>query len=108
SCYEVRIDLPHNERLAYAASADDERYRLAATAPAKLDVVRSLVRKHEGERILVIGQYLDQIDELADALGAPQLTGSTPVEERERLYPAFRDGVTKLLVLSNVANFSVH
>ncbi len=70
SCFEVRIDLPENERLEYAASADDERYRLAATAPAKLGVVRELVAKHAGERILVIGQYLDQIDELADALGA--------------------------------------
>jgi len=107
SCYEVRIDLPEMERLEYAASADDERYRLAATAPAKLGVVKSLVNKHEGERILVIGQYLDQIDELADALGAPKLTGSTPIDERERLYQEFRDGVTKVLVVSKVANFSV-
>ncbi|MBC7517911.1 MAG: DEAD/DEAH box helicase [Microbacteriaceae bacterium] len=107
SCYEVRIDLPQQERLEYAASADDVRYRLAATAPAKLDVVKRLVAKHPGELILVIGQYLDQIDELAEALGAPQLTGSTPVDERERLYQNFRDGTTKILVVSKVANFSV-
>jgi DNA excision repair protein ERCC-3 len=107
SCYEVRIDLPQQERLEYAASADDERYRLAATAPAKLGVVRELVAKHEGERILVIGQYLDQIDELAEALHAPKLTGATPIDERERLYQEFRDGVTKVLVVSKVANFSV-
>jgi DNA excision repair protein ERCC-3 len=107
SCYEVRIDLPEQERLEYAASADDARYRLAATAPAKLGVVRALVDKHAGERILVIGQYLDQIDELADALGAPKLTGSTPVDERERLYQEFRDGITTVLVVSKVANFSV-
>ncbi|MCU1439320.1 MAG: box helicase [Rhodoglobus sp.] len=107
SCYEVRIDLPEMERLEYAASADDERYRLAATAPAKLQVVRDLVARHDGERILVIGQYLDQIDELAEALGAPKLTGSTPVDERERLYESFRQGETKVLVVSKVANFSV-
>jgi DNA excision repair protein ERCC-3 len=107
SCYEVRIDLPEQERLEYAASADDARYRLAATAPAKLGVVRALVDKHAGERILVIGQYLDQIDELADALGAPKLTGSTPVDERERLYQEFREGITTVLVVSKVANFSV-
>ena len=107
SCYEVRIDLPQQERLEYAASADDERYRLAATAPAKLGVVRELVAKHEGERILVIGQYLDQIDELAEALHAPKLTGATPIDERERLYQEFRDGTTKVLVVSKVANFSV-
>ncbi len=107
SCYEVRIDLPEQERLEYAASADDERYRLAATAPAKLAVVRSLVEKHRGERILVIGQYLDQIDQLADALHAPKLTGATSIDERERLYQEFRDGTTKVLVVSKVANFSV-
>ena len=107
SCFEVRIDLPQSERLEYAASADDERYRLAATAPAKLQVVRDLVAKHDGERILVIGQYLDQIEELSDALGAPQLTGATPVAERERLFQEFRDGTTKVLVVSKVANFSV-
>jgi DNA excision repair protein ERCC-3 len=107
SCFEVRIDLPQQERLEYAASADDERYRLAATAPAKLSVVRELVKKHEGERILVIGQYLDQIDMLAEALNAPKLTGATSIDERERLYQEFRDGVTKVLVVSKVANFSV-
>jgi DNA excision repair protein ERCC-3 len=107
SCFEVRIDLPPQERLEYAASADDERYRLAATAPAKLAVVRELVKKHDGERILVIGQYLDQISMLADALDAPQLTGSTPIDERERLYQAFREGSITVLVVSKVANFSI-
>ena len=107
SCYEVRIDLPQSERLTYAAAQDDERYRLAATAPAKLDVVKDLVARHEGERILVIGQYLDQIDELAEELGAPKLTGATPVDERERLFQAFRLGEITVLVVSKVANFSV-
>lgn len=107
SCFEVRIDLPEQERLEYAASADDGRYRLAATAPAKLEVVRTLVARHKGERILVIGQYLDQLDELADALNAPSLTGATPIAERERLYQEFRDGTTPVLVVSKVANFSV-
>ncbi len=106
-CFEVRIDLPDEDRLVYAAAADDERYRLAATAPAKLDVTRALVERHRGESILVIGQYLEQIDELAEALGAPKLTGATPVAERERLYQAFRDGTERVLVVSKVANFSV-
>lgn len=107
ACFEVRVDLPADDRLEYAASADDERYRLAATAPAKMRVVRDLVAKHAGERILVIGQYLDQIDELSEALGAPALTGATPTAERERLYQEFREGTLKVLVVSKVANFSV-
>ncbi|MGC5223754.1 DNA repair helicase XPB [Micromonospora sp. DT81.3] len=106
-CYEVRIDLPAGDRLEYAAAADDERYRLAATAHAKIGVVRRLVERHEGERILVIGQYLDQIDILAEALNAPKITGSTPVDERETLYQQFRVGEISLLVVSKVANFSI-
>ncbi|MGC0370185.1 DNA repair helicase XPB [Microbacterium sp. SLBN-111] len=107
ACYEVRIDLPADERLEYAAAADEERYRLAATAPAKIDVVKRLVDRHPGERVLVIGQYLDQIDELSEALNAPKITGATPVAEREELFQAFREGSISLLVVSKVANFSV-
>ena len=106
-CYEVRIDLPASDRLEYAASADDERYRLAATAHAKVDVVRDLVAKHQGEQILVIGQYLDQIDVLSEELGAPKITGSTPVDEREELFDAFRHARIPVLVVSKVANFSI-
>jgi DNA excision repair protein ERCC-3 len=107
ACYEVRIDLPHRDRLEYAASSDDDRYRLAATSPAKTPVVRSLIDKHAGEQILVIGQYIDQLDDLAASLDAAEITGSTPVDERERLYQAFRDGEVDVLVVSKVANFSV-
>ncbi|KTR87608.1 helicase [Microbacterium testaceum] len=107
ACYEVRIDLPAYERLEYAAAADEDRYRLAATAPAKIDVVRRLVERHPDERILVIGQYLDQIDELSEALDAPKITGATPVAEREELFQAFRVGEISLLIVSKVANFSV-
>src|SRR6478752_2352066 len=106
-CYEVRVDLPAGDRLEYAAAADEERYRLAATAPAKIGVVRRLVERHAGERILVIGQYLDQIDILAEALNAPKITGATPVDQREVLYQAFRVGEISLLVVSKVANFSI-
>ncbi|CAI9387115.1 DNA repair helicase XPB [Microbacterium sp. T2.11-28] len=106
-CYEVRVDLPASDRLEYAAAADDERYRLAATAHAKIGVVRDLVEKHRGEQILVIGQYLDQIDVLAQALDAPQITGATPVDEREELYGGFREGRIPVLVVSKVANFSI-
>jgi DNA excision repair protein ERCC-3 len=107
ACFEVRVDLPHDVRLEYAASPDDGRYRLAATAEAKVDVVKRLVAKHAGERILVIGQYLDQIDELGELLDAPTLTGATSIPERERLYQEFRDGTTSVLVVSKVANFSI-
>jgi len=106
-CVEVRIDLEGADRMGYAMSEDSDRYRLAATSPAKLDVVARIVAAHVDDQTLVIGQYLDQLHELAKRLDAPMITGETPVPERQRLYDAFRAGTEKLLVVSKVANFSV-
>jgi DNA excision repair protein ERCC-3 len=107
ACFEVRIDLDEDERLEYAASSDRDRYRIAASSPRKIGTVRKVLDMHPDEPTLVIGQYLDQLDELSEALGAPLITGETPVSEREQLFQAFRDGVERVLVVSKVANFSV-
>ena len=106
-CVEVRVTMPDGERMAYATADPDERYRLAACTPAKTRVAERLVKQHEGEQTLVIGQYLDQLDELGEHLGAPVIKGSTTVKEREELFEAFRTGEISLLVVSKVANFSV-
>ena len=104
---EVRVTLPDGERLAYATSDPDTRYRLASCTHAKIDVVRDLVRQHAGQPTLVIGQYIDQLDEIAALLDAPVIKGETPVKERQRLFNAFRSGEIGLLVVSKVANFSI-
>jgi DNA excision repair protein ERCC-3 len=106
-CVEVRVTLPDGERLAYATADPDERYRLASSTFAKTRVAEQLVRKHQGEPTLVIGQYLDQLDELGEHLGAPVIKGETSVKEREELFGAFREGEIDLLVVSKVANFSI-
>jgi DNA excision repair protein ERCC-3 len=106
-CVEVRVTLPESERFVYATAEPDERYRLAACTGAKTRLVEELVAKHKGEPTLVIGQYLDQLDEIGARLDAPVIKGDTPVTERERLFNAFRSGEVDLLVVSKVANFSV-
>jgi DNA excision repair protein ERCC-3 len=106
-CVEVRVTLPEGERFVYATAEPDERYRLAACTGAKTTLVQELVEKHKGEPTLVIGQYIDQLDELGEKLGAPVIKGETKVKERERLFNAFRHGEIDLLVVSKVANFSV-
>ncbi|MFM9134591.1 MAG: DNA repair helicase XPB [bacterium] len=106
-CVEVRVTLPDRDRLVYATAEPDERYRLASSAEVKNDVVEALVHQHADDRVLVIGQYLDQLAELAEHLEAPLITGETPVKERERLFDAFRQGEVRVLVVSKVANFSV-
>lgn len=107
ACFEVRIDMDEEERFAYAISNQDEKYRLAATSAVKIPVIQKLLKKHAGEPTLIIGQYLDQIHAISGALGVPEITGETPVDERERLFEQFRTGEITTLVVSKVANFSV-
>ena len=107
ACFEIRIDLPEEERLNYAMANQEDRYRIAATSPMKIDVIKKLLAKHAGEPTLIIGQYLDQIHTIADALEMPMITGETPVDERERLFDLFRTGAITALVVSKVANFSI-
>src|SRR5690606_40230516 len=102
-CVEVRVTLPESMRMAYAVAEPDERYRFAACAPAKDDVVRTLVERHRGEPTLVIGQYLDQLAQLSESLDAPLITGETSVAQRQELFRQFREGEIDLLVVSKVA-----
>ena len=106
-CIEVRVDLTDGERFVYATAEPEDRYRLASACRSKAEVVEQLVRHNSDEPTLVIGQYIDQLDELAEHLGAPLIKGETPVKERERLFAAFRVGEISLLVVSKVANFSI-
>ena len=106
-CVEVRVTLSEPERMTYAVAEPDVKYRLASTAESKTQVVIDLVAKHRGVPILVIGQYVDQLEDLAARLDAPLITGQTTVRQRERLYEAFRSGEVDLLVVSKVANFSI-
>jgi DNA excision repair protein ERCC-3 len=106
-CIEVRVNLTETERLAYATAEPENRYRNCATTRTKRDVVEALVEKHIDDQVLVIGQYIDQLDELSEVLGAPLIKGETPIKEREILFNKFRTGEVKCLVVSKVANFSI-
>ena len=106
-CFEVRIDLPEVDHLEYAISNNEDKYRLAATSPSKIPVIQQILKKHAGEPTLIIGQYLDQLHAVSDALNAALITGDTPVNQREKLFADFREGRVSVLVVSKVANFSV-
>ncbi|WP_418275942.1 DNA repair helicase XPB [Isoptericola jiangsuensis] len=106
-CVEVRLTLPEHERMVYATAEPEDKYRLAACAPGKNRVVERLVADHPDDQVLVIGQYIDQLEDLAAHLDAPLITGATTVRERQRLFGAFRSGEISRLVVSKVANFSI-
>ncbi|MCW4356034.1 DEAD/DEAH box helicase [Hoyosella sp. YIM 151337] len=106
-CIEVRVTLTESERMAYAVAEPEERYRLCSTAHTKVAVVKSILQRHAGAQTLVIGAYIDQLEELGAELDAPVIQGSTRNKEREALFDAFRRGEIQTLVVSKVANFSI-
>ena len=106
-CYEIRTEMPDDWRMEYALAERRDKYRIAATNPEKLRILRQLVKHHEGDRVLIIGMYLDQLGKVAKMFDAPIITGKTPMREREKLFDKFRSGEIDLLVLSKVGNFSI-
>jgi DNA excision repair protein ERCC-3 len=106
-CTEIRLDLPEKLKIPYAVAPPREKYRIASENPRKEEIVRQLVENHREDQILVIGQYLSQLDVLAGLLKAPLITGKTPNAERERIYGAFKRGEVRVIVVSRVANVAI-
>ena len=107
TCFEVRVDMPKELAADYAASTLREQPRIAAENPAKLRALREIVRRHEGDRMLVLGTYLQSLEAAARIVDAPLVTGKTPHAQREKALEAFRTGRTRRLVLSRVGNFAI-
>ncbi len=106
-CMEIRIPLPESLRLEHATAEPKAKFRIAAENPAKLDIIRRIIDRHKGDNILIIGQYLDQLEMIAKEFHAPIITGKTPNREREVLYSQFKAGEIKLMIVSKVANFAI-
>lgn len=106
-CIEFRVDMDKGKELDYAVAALRQKHRIAGENPVKIPIVCELVRRFSEDRILIIGQYLDQLFKIAGVLKVPLITGKTPVRERDAVYDAFRKGKERVLVVSKVANFAI-
>ena len=106
-CVEVRLGLPQDKEIEYAVSQQRAKHKIASENPVKDKIVVELVKKFPQDKILVIGQYLDQLHNLAKLLDAPIITGKTPNSERDKIYADFRSGNIHVLVVSKVANFAI-
>jgi DNA excision repair protein ERCC-3 len=106
-CREVRVPFRAREAALYEAAQETEKFRLASANPAKIGVIRDLLRQHREDNVLIIGTYVDQLQHISREFRAPLITGETPHRDRERLFADFRSGRSKLLVVSKVANFSI-
>jgi DNA excision repair protein ERCC-3 len=106
-CIEVRVPLAPARAQRYAAAGARNQIRIAADNEQKDDVVGALLQRHARDRVLVIGQYLEQLQHLATIFRLPLITGQTPNAERDRLYAAFRKGEIPHLIVSKVGNFAI-
>jgi DNA excision repair protein ERCC-3 len=106
-CTEIRVPLDPALKESYHSASARAKFRVASENPAKTAVVDALLERHRGGRILIIGQYIDQLNALQQHLGAPLITGKTPQVEREKLYAAFKAGEITVLIVSKVGNFAV-
>ncbi|MCT1413748.1 DNA repair helicase XPB [Corynebacterium sanguinis] len=106
-CVEVRTTLTSEERMAYATAETKQRYRIAATSRGKDAVVDKLLARHQGEQVLIIGAYVEQLEGIAARTNAPLVHGTTSTKKREEAFDAFRSGEISTLVVSKVANFSI-
>lgn len=106
-CVEIRVEISPDREIEYAVANQREKYRIASENPAKTPVVNALLAHHADDSVLVIGQYIDQLEAIAKHLGVPLITGKTPNAERDRIYTAFRSGELKTIVVSKVANFAI-
>ncbi len=107
NCYEIRIDLPESLKLDYAVADKRGKFRIASENPRKVDIAKQIIENHREDSIMVIGQYLDQLGELARELDVPIITGKTPNAQREEIYGRFRRGELHVIVVSKVANFAI-
>jgi len=107
NCYEIRVDLPAELRVPYATADKRQKFRIAAENPIKIEITKELIENHPEDSIMVIGQYLAQLGEIARATGAPIITGQTPNPQREEIYNDFRSGRVRVIVVSKVANFAI-
>jgi len=106
-CYEVRVELPEDIRMQYSVSRDREKFRIASENARKIEFARKILDYHSDSNILIIGQYISQLEEFQRIFGFHLITGTTPLQEREDLYKRFRNGEIKCLIVSKVANFSI-
>ena len=106
-CVEVRLDLPEEKEIEYAVSEARVKHRIASENPRKFEVAQEIINRYPQDKILVIGQYLEQLTDFAKRLNAPIITGKTPNAERDKIYGDFRSGKIHVLVVSKVANFAI-
>jgi DNA excision repair protein ERCC-3 len=102
TCVEERVPMSDPRRMEYALAGRRSQFRIAAENPAKLARLREILAIHAEGRVLIMGEYLSQVEAIAREIGAPLITGKTPQPQRVDLceLPAQR-------IALSVGNFAI-
>ena len=106
-CHEIRVPLMEEDEVGYAKEKKREKYRIASVNRWKLDIVEGLVQKHSEDSIIIIGQYIEQLEEVGKRFSWPIVTGKTSNKVRDEIYQKFRNKEIRVLIVSKVANFAI-
>ncbi len=106
-CHEIRVPLMEEDEVGYALASKREKYRIASVNRRKLDIVEGLVQKHSEDSIIIIGQYIEQLEEVGKRFSWPIVTGKTSNKVRDEIYQKFRNKEIRVLIVSKVANFAI-
>jgi len=102
---EMRVPLTKKDKQEYLESDKyQDKLNLAVMSSNKIEATRQLLAKHKGEKILIIGQFTDQLDQFAKELGIPVVKGKNSSKEREYFYDRMRSDEINELVASSIAN----
>ncbi len=107
ACVEECVPMSARRRMEYALADRRSQFRIAAENSAKLARLRELLAIHAVGRVLIMGEYLSQVEAIAREIGAPLITGKTPQQQRESICASFRRNELRCLVLSKVGSFAI-
>ncbi len=106
-CFEIRVGMNSESRTEYLEASKRKKFRIASENTEKLQVIQDLLRDHQDDHVLIIGQYVDQLKKISRTIKAPLIDGSMPSPKREKHFTDFREGRINVLVVSRVANFAI-
>jgi len=106
-CKEIRIKMPDDIKMQHAIAEKRQQFAISAQNPAKLQTIQRLLDLHKNDKILILWEYLEQLDEISKMTWIPKITGKMSVNKREELLQKFRNNEISQLILSRVANFAI-
>ncbi|MEM3711601.1 MAG: DEAD/DEAH box helicase family protein [Thermoprotei archaeon] len=96
-----------NRELREALLSRNEAQKIAFNSSGKIRVLRGLLERFRGERIIVFTQHNELVERISREFLIPSITHETPKDEREEVLGRFREGVYTCVVTSKVLDEGV-